>query len=279
MNWLIDFAEVDITITAESTAAEKLVNVALADMRASPVPEVVGTHLTVAGKKNAWRLTDHSTGKTRTPRTPGDLIYQLTDRIIHHVADAAARHHCVHAAAVGHRGRAIIMPAASGSGKSLLTAWLVANGFDYISDELILIDEKYGIDGIARPIQIKTKGLHAASRLIKTGESVLPGIRSNTVPIASLGGRADAQLRHTPGLMLFPEFRQGTGYALTRLPVAEAGMRVITSHINARNLPGHGFRSLMELVRTSPCYTLRYGGFAELPNDFTSRLEKLLVSE
>lgn len=279
MHWLIDFAEVDITITVEARAADQLVSIALADMRASAATEVAGSHLTVAGKENAWRITDHSTGKTRTPRTPGGLIYQLTDRIIHHVAAAATRHHCVHAAAVSHGGRGIIMPAESGSGKSLLTAWLVANGFDYITDELILIDEQYDIDGIARPIQIKSKGLPAANQLIRTGERIFPGIHSNTVPISCFGGRASSDLRHTAGLMLFPEFKQGSGYALTRLSAAEAGMKFISCHINARNLPGHGFRSLMELVRTTPCYSLHYGGFADLPDDFPDCLRNLLRPE
>lgn len=276
MHWLIDFAEVKITVTAETRAAEQLVRIALADMRASPVSEVVGTQLTAAGEENAWRLTDHSTGKTRAPKTSGGLIYQLTDRVIHHVAAAAVHHHCVHAAAVSCQGQAIIMPAHSGSGKSLLTAWLVANGFDYITDELILIDDEYGIGGIARPIQIKKKGMPAAKHLIRKGDGVLAGVHSNTVPIASFGGRASPRLRHAAGLVLFPEFRPGSGYALTPLDAAEAGMKIFASHINARNLPGHGFGSLMELVRITPCYTLHYGGFAELPEDFASRVRSLL---
>ena len=135
---------------------------------------------------------------------------------------------------------------------------------------------EYGIGGIPRPIQIKKKGLPAASQLIRKGDGVLAGVHSNTVPIASLGGRASPHLRHAAGLVLFPEFRPGSGYALTPLVAAEAGMKIFAGHINARNLPGHGFRSLMELVRITPCYTLRYGGFADLPGDFASRLRNLL---
>ena len=52
-------------------------------------------------------------------------------------------------------------------------------------------------------------------------------------------------------------------------------MRFIASHINARNLKGHGFRSLMDLVRQTPCRVLRYGGFDGLPADFAGRLAAL----
>ncbi|MBE9568975.1 MAG: PqqD family peptide modification chaperone [Proteobacteria bacterium] len=45
----------------------------------------------------------------------------------------------LHAAAVGKRGHCIAMPAVSGSGKSTLTAALAASGFDYYTDELVLV--------------------------------------------------------------------------------------------------------------------------------------------
>jgi len=237
---------------------------------------VSGTHLTVAGNDNAWRLTDHTNGRTRAPRTPGDLIYHLTDRIVHHVAASATRHHCLHAAAVNYREQALIMPASSGSGKSLLTAWLVANGFEYITDELILVDEDYRVGGIARPIQIKSRGLPIARQIIDNPDNIIAGVRSNSIPIANLAGRASASLNHALGLVIFPEFKPGAGYALSPLTAAEAGMKFISGHINARNLQGHGFESLMEMVRDAQCYSLKYGGFDHLPAGFASRLRKLL---
>jgi hypothetical protein len=276
MHLRVDYAGVRITVTSESESAEPLVRLALADMNASEVREVGGTHLTVGGRQGAWRVTDHANARSRSPRTSGDLIYHLTDRLIHHVALAASRHHCLHAAAVSHRGRALIMPAGTGSGKSLLTAWLVASGFEYLTDELILVDDGYGIGGIARPIQIKRRGLPIVSQLIDKGKSVIPGTRSNSVPVAHLGGRSSSVVRHALGLVVFPEFKQGSGYELSPLTAAAAGMKFMSSHINARNLEGHGFRPLMEMVRTTRCYALKYGGFEKLPADFASRLRERL---
>lgn len=44
-----------------------------------------------------------------------------------------------HGAAVAIEGRAVALPAPSGSGKTTLTAWLIAQGFDYLADDLVAI--------------------------------------------------------------------------------------------------------------------------------------------
>lgn len=45
----------------------------------------------------------------------------------------------IHAAAVVKNEQCLLMPAVSGSGKSTLTSALVANGFDYCSDDMVLL--------------------------------------------------------------------------------------------------------------------------------------------
>ena len=47
----------------------------------------------------------------------------------------------IHAAALLHRGRCVLLPAAPGSGKSTLAAALAASGFRYLSDEAALLEE------------------------------------------------------------------------------------------------------------------------------------------
>ena len=47
----------------------------------------------------------------------------------------------IHAAALLHRGRCVLLPGAPGSGKSTLAAALAASGFRYLSDEAALLEE------------------------------------------------------------------------------------------------------------------------------------------
>ncbi len=276
MRWLMERAGVCITVRADTTAAEQLVGVVLENLRTRATERDQGVVLTVSGDQTEWQLIDHASGMTRAPKTAGGLIYQLTDRIVHHVANEANKHHCLHAGAVSHAGRALVMPAASGCGKSFLTLWLVSQGFEYITDEMVLIDDASGIDGIARPIQIKTRGLQAVDSLIDSLENIYEGIQSNAVPVSCLRGRVTALERHELGIILFPEFKPGAGYSFSRLSASTAGLKIMGNHINARNLVGHGFSSVMELVRASPCYALEYGGFDSLPVNFGSQLRRLL---
>ncbi len=57
----------------------------------------------------------------------------------------------IHAAALVHRGRCVLLPAAPGSGKSTLAAALAASGFRYLSDEAALLEEP---DLAVRPVPL-----------------------------------------------------------------------------------------------------------------------------
>ena len=274
--WLIERGGVQITVHAKSSAAEELVAVALAGLRPEKVNKTRGIHLSVNGDADEWRLRDHSNNVRRKINESGDLVYHLTDRIVFHIADKVSGKHCLHAAAVSSEGVALVIPANSGAGKSSFTTWLVANGFDYITDELILIDEQNNIDGLGRPIQIKQHGINAIQDLLVKPDAVYAGKLANAVPINSLGGQVSNSAKHSLGLMVFPQYKKDTELSFEKLSSAEAGMCLMANHVNARNLAGHGFTAMMSLIRATSCYSLEYGGFSSLPRDFSSRLRELL---
>jgi len=274
--WLIDRAGVKITVRAKSGAAEKLIKVALAGMRPKNISKAQGIKLTVSGEEGDWKLRDHHSDLRRKLANPGDLIYHLTDRIVFHIADKAAEKHCLHAAAVSYKGRALVIPANSGAGKSSFTTWLVANGLDYITDELILVDKNLHIDGLGRPIQIKAHGIDAVQSQLSSVDDIYKGKLANAVPVSSLGGEVSGLAEHPLGLLVFPQYKKDLDYSFTKLTSADAGMRLMANHVNARNLEGHGFRAMMEMIRNTPCYALEYGGFNKLPDDFSTQLKALV---
>lgn len=277
--WLIERAGVQITVRAKSQAAQQLVEVAIMGMRPVQVSKAHGISLTVDGHRDEWHLYDHSSKVARKITTAGDLIYHLTDRIVFHFADKVTDKHCLHAASVSINGNAIVIPAGSGSGKSSFTTWLVANGFDYITDELILIDEDKKIEGLARPIQIKAHGRSSIEHLISRHDGVFPGKLINAVSADCLGGKVSPLQEHKLSLLVFPQFSKAAEFSFTQLSSADAGMRLMVNHVNARNLEGHGFRVMMKTIRETPCYALDYGGFDALPRDFSERLTQCLLVE
>ena len=53
----------------------------------------------------------------------------------------------------------------------------------------------------------------------------------------------------------------------------------MANHVNARNLEGHGFKAMMQMIRNTNCYALEYGGFDCLPNDFSQQLKTLVAGD
>jgi hypothetical protein len=90
------------------------------------------------------------------------------------VAETAPRHVFIHAGAVGWRGRAIVIPGFSYSGKSTLTAALVRAGATYYSDEYAVFNGDGKVRPFARPLQIRPAN----------------GQPTRKVPVESLGGQA-----------------------------------------------------------------------------------------
>jgi hypothetical protein len=60
----------------------------------------------------------------------------------------------VHAAAVARNGRSLLLPGTSGAGKSTLTIALIRSGFDFLGDDITLLDDGDGIEILAVPEKI-----------------------------------------------------------------------------------------------------------------------------
>src|SRR5215210_719040 len=91
-----------------------------------------------------------------------------------HVAERARRRVFVHAGAVGWRGRAILLPGRSFSGKTTLVAELVRAGATYYSDDYAVLDGRGRVHPFPRPLSIRPEGGYVQERL----------------PVEAIGGRA-----------------------------------------------------------------------------------------
>jgi hypothetical protein len=86
----------------------------------------------------------------------------------------------VHAGAVGHDGRAILLPGRSFSGKTTLVAALVRAGASYYSDEFAVLDEDGLLHAYPKPLSMRAEGArwgeesHAADLGGETGDVPLP---------------------------------------------------------------------------------------------------------
>lgn len=174
----------------------------------------------------------------------------------------------LHAAAVERDGKALLLPAHPGGGKSTLAASLACRDWRLLSDEFAVVTGERGtVLPFARPPAIKNAAidaLHAFAPEASFGP-VIRNTRKGTiahmrVPLASLA-RGDAGA--TVGMIAFPEFQAGADVAVARIGPADAFMRLAYHAFNYEILGARGFRIVGELVRSCPCYALRFGDLAD----------------
>ncbi len=170
----------------------------------------------------------------------------------------------LHAAVVARNGRALILPAASGSGKSTLCALLVAAGWQFLSDEFLVLTGTRNdlvVSSLPQPIALKGPSVALVEPLFPAedwgagwphaSKGMIRYLRPPLMPW-------DAEL--APGWILLPRFVAGSEE--TRfLPVArrDAFLAVGPNAFNYHIRGADGFRAAAELVRRSECAAIEFG--------------------
>lgn len=170
----------------------------------------------------------------------------------------------VHAALVGHGDAGVLLPGATGSGKTMLCAWLMRRGMTYFSDEACYVAAGMSsADGFARPLCFK--GAWAEPLGVAPTDTIgeRRGHGVSLVPSRELKGVC-GHGSVVPRLAVFPSFHPGASLAMTRLSKGRAAVRLLETVANSRNLPDHGVDQVTDLARTIPAYHLTYGSFDQL---------------
>lgn len=170
----------------------------------------------------------------------------------------------LHAGVVERGGRAIVMPAMPGSGKSTLTAALTTRGFRLLSDEfgvVRLADAR--LLAMLRPLALKNESIDVIARFAP--DAVIgprfPKTHKGTVAhLAPQAAHWDA--RHVPAapaLVVFPRFDQAASVDLQPVARARAFARLAVNSFNYHATGPDGFEALVRVVQQSTCWQLRYG--------------------
>lgn len=191
------------------------------------------------------------------------LAYILINEVIFHCINAITDQHALHAGAVYKNGRCLVLPGKSGSGKSTLTGWLVKNGFQYLTDELIFLDQKAQLTPLTRPISLKVGPDHQSWFLGHETADLILSQAGSMIPHRLLNPDfAPACPKMTD--IVFPRFCKAAP-SLKEISPAKASLYLLQSHVNARSLPQHGISELAAMVKSCRCYSLSYGSFSDLP--------------
>ena len=174
----------------------------------------------------------------------------------------------VHAAVVEKNGRAAMLPAPPGSGKSTLCAGLVLRGWRLLSDELALICLSSGlIVPMPRPISLKNQSIEII-RSFSTDAVFSPSVKDTmkgTValmrpPATSVAKEVEAcKLRW----IVFPQFKVKSRATLTPVTKARAFMRVADNSFNYSVLGHVGFNILADTIASIDAYDFDYGALED----------------
>jgi hypothetical protein len=164
-------------------------------------------------------------------RSLRDLLESLESDLQLHVAEWAPRRVFIHAGVVGWRGRAILLPGRSLSGKSTLVAALVRAGATYYSDEYAVLDVRGRVHPYARLLSLRAEGTHERRR------------RS----AASLGGRAG--VRPLPvALVVVTRYRAGAGWRPRRLSPGAGALELMAHAVAIRRDPARVLAAIQRAV-------------------------------
>jgi hypothetical protein len=162
-----------------------------------------------------------------------------TQRVIHFfdqhtrltVAALARDRVFVHAGVVGWKGRAVILPGPSRSGKSELVRALLGLGATYYSDEYAIIGPAGEVEPYLRPLSIRRGGADQRDTIVpaRAGATALPA-----------------------GLLLFSRYHPDARWQPRRLSPAEAAVALISNAVAAQVSPQLVLRQASTLSRLVP---------------------------
>lgn len=183
----------------------------------------------------------------------------------------AMRSHCflmLHSAALERDGRAMLLPAAPGFGKTTLCAALAHRGWRLLSDEFGLIRPgTSAFVSVPRPMALKNESIHVIRAFAPEayiGPSI-PNTRKGTV--AHVKPPADSVHRQAetakPKWIVFPRWQSNASLTFEPLSKSEGFMMLAMNAFNYETLGEDGFRTAADVVASSDCYQLTYSDLDE----------------
>lgn len=175
----------------------------------------------------------------------------------------------LHAGVLEQQGKALIMPATPGSGKSTLSAALAQRGWRFLSDEFCLIHAGHGqVIPIPRPTPLKNESIEVIRNFApdvfigplfdKTRKGTIGHLRAPKASVERMKETA------TPAWIVFPQYQAESGVIIEPLTKAAAFLKLATNSFNYTLLGETGFKGIHALIEACECYNLCYSNLDDV---------------
>jgi hypothetical protein len=181
----------------------------------------------------------------------------------------------LHAGVVSKNGKGIILPGPSGSGKTTLVIELLKHGFEYLSDEVALIDpETLKVFPFPRNLYVRKKDADFLSLFQFSG----PGKRLSTFE-----RRLNIEVRVPEALVgdpigvthvIFPTYSPSEKPQLILISRGAALIKMVKSSLNFIHYGASGIDTLIRLLEKADCFTLTTNNLEETVHLISSLVEQ-----
>ena len=176
------------------------------------------------------------------------VLAMLERQLRQGVAELAPDHIFVHAGAVGYRGRAVVIPGTSFSGKTSLTLELVRAGATYYSDEYAVLDGDGRLHPYAKPLQIRTHPL-GWSEMHRSAEELGGSTGDEPLPV---------------GLVVVTSYRPRATWSPRQMSSGDALLALLANAVPAQVRPDQSMSVLKRAVEGATALEGERGEAAEL---------------
>jgi hypothetical protein len=174
-----------------------------------------------------------------------------------------ARHRVfVHAGVVGWKGKAIVIPGRSFSGKSTLVAALIRAGATYYSDEYAVFDSKGLVYPFSKPLEIRADGEFKQSR----------------ITVGELGGKSGTKPLQV-GLVLMTRYKSGAKWRPRKLTPGKGVLELLFNTVSARRSPDKALSTLRHVTRKAEVLKGIRGDTAAMVDALLTRMERIAERE
>jgi len=189
------------------------------------------------GGGNVRRFNLLYAGSGRLARTMDiEEVFESLESHLHlTVAEAARDRLFVHAGVVGWRGKAIVLPGRTLSGKTTLVAALVRAGAAYYSDEYAVFDAGGRVHPYPKALSIRDGNAARPRRAPAAALGGLPGVKPLPVGLVAVTG-----------------YRPGARWRPRRLPPGQAILALLANTVPARRRPKVALATLLRVVSRAP---------------------------
>ncbi len=208
---------------------------------------------------------------------PQDHAFPLFEWGLNYAIATRSHSWCLlHSAVVEKGGRALLLPALPGSGKSTLCAALMQRGWRLLSDEFGILDPDTGLlQPMPRPIPLKNHSIEVMQNFAPDGVfgPRFPRTRKGDVVHLAPTPESVARQHQTaqPAWVLFPRYRADAATRITPVAPTQAFVRLSNNAFNYQLGGERAFRALATLIRRVSCHDLVYGDL----EDVVARIEDL----